>query len=114
MIDTIKFELQAPLMMPSQWQIPLPWGKYIRCWVDPTGRCLTRVECSLPKLVYGHNGRLIDNQEELDRAIEQLRMAVSKVAVMPELGEWMSAARCFERFMCQGDAWRNVFLCGRT
>jgi hypothetical protein len=29
MIDTIKFELQALLKMPSQCQIPLPSGKYI-------------------------------------------------------------------------------------
>jgi hypothetical protein len=89
MLDTIKFEMSAPLKVPGQCPIPLPWGKYIRCWVDPTTRILTRVECSLPKLVYGHNGRLIVDQEELDRAMERLRKEVSKVAEVPDLDEWV-------------------------
>jgi hypothetical protein len=93
MLDTIKFEMYAPLKVPCQCQIPLPSGKFIRLWVDPTQSYLTRVECSLPKLVYGHNGRLIDDQEELDRAMEQLREAVAKVADVPDSGVWVPS-RC--------------------
>src|ERR1035437_3193848 len=89
MIDTIKFEMFAPLKVPGQCQIPLPFGKNIRCWVDPTHWYLTRVECSLPKLVFGHNGRLIGDQGELDRAMEQLREAVAKVADVPDSGVWV-------------------------
>jgi hypothetical protein len=93
MLDTIKFEMYAPLKVPCQCQIPLPLGKFIRLWVDPTQSYLTRVECSLPKLVFGHNGRLIGDQGELDRAMEQLREAVAKVADVPDSGVWVPS-RC--------------------
>jgi len=93
MLDTIKFAMSVPLKTPGQCQIPLPSGKYFRCWIDPTHRFLTRVECSLPKLVYGHNGRLIGDQEELDHAIDQLRKEVAKVADVPDFGLWVPS-RC--------------------
>ena len=93
MLDTIKFELEAPLLVPGQCQIPLPLGRYIRCWVDLTKRYLTRVESSLPKLVFGHNGRLIATQGELTGALGQLGAAVAKVAEVPDIGDW-TPSRC--------------------
>ena len=93
MLDTTKFELQAPLLVPGQCQIPFPLWKTVRCWVDPTKRYLTRVECSLPKLVFGHNGRLIATQGELTGALGHLRAAVGKVADVPDIGDWVPS-RC--------------------
>jgi hypothetical protein len=89
MLDTFKFELSSPLLVPGQCQIPLPLGKYVRCWVDPIKRYLTRVECSLPKLLFGHNGRLIATQEELNRALTMLGAEVAKIAEVPDLADWV-------------------------
>ena len=33
---------------------------------------ITKIECELPKLLYGHNGRLIRSQSDLDRALMRL------------------------------------------
>ena len=40
------------------------WSKY--------PNAITKIECELPKLLYGHNGRLIRNQSDLDRALMRL------------------------------------------
>lgn len=86
MFDTVKFVLFAPLREPGARDNPLPGG--IRCWVDPTGKYLVAVECSLPKLLYGYNGRLISTPEEMARALGLLWDQVSTIAEVPDLGDW--------------------------
>jgi hypothetical protein len=44
---------------------------------------LIAVECSLPKLLWGHNGRLISTQPELDEALERLWHAANLIAMIP-------------------------------
>ena len=40
------------------------WSKY--------PKAITKIECELPKLLYGHNGKLICNQSDLDRALMRM------------------------------------------
>lgn len=43
----------------------------IRLW-STRPKTITKIECELPKLLYGHNGKLIRNQSDLDRALMRL------------------------------------------
>ena len=45
-------------------------------------------ECSLPKLLFGHNGRVLESQEQLDAALAKLRVVLGSVADVPATSEW--------------------------
>ena len=42
---------------------------------------VVKVEVDLPKLLYGHNGRLLKTQAELDRAFVRLKLALQTICV---------------------------------
>lgn len=49
---------------------------------------MTWVEASLPKVLYGHNGRLIANQSWLNAGLAKLKLELSTVADVPDLASW--------------------------
>ena len=83
MLDTVRFEVFAPLragMADRLWQ----WRPQIRLKPGPLGKHLQYIECcSLPRLLWEHNGRLISNQAELDEALTKLWQEANTVAEMP-------------------------------
>lgn len=92
MLDTVA------IAGPWEARKPLPPGCFkhpdrpIRLRADRSGRFLLRAEASLPKLLFGHNGRVLANQRELDAGIEQLLGALQEFAVIPPISE-ISAQR---------------------
>src|SRR5262245_65268689 len=86
MLDTVKFALDAQLRGLSRGVRPHPLVRFRRGALE--GR-IGSVECeSLPKLLWGHNGRVIATQAELDAALGQLWTEVNRVVEAPQLGEW--------------------------
>jgi len=59
-----------------------------RLKIDSTGRNVAWVECSLPRLLFGHNGKLLSTQDELDAALTKLREIGSRYAEVPPFAEW--------------------------
>jgi hypothetical protein len=49
---------------------------------------LVWVEVSLPKLLYGHNGRVLQNQAELDSALAKLCDHLGTICDVPEITTW--------------------------
>jgi hypothetical protein len=49
---------------------------------------LTLAECSLPKLLFGHNGRLIEDQAQIEEALQKLFSVLTTAAVMPPVKLW--------------------------
>lgn len=110
MIDTIQFTSTIPLQIDldqlTSFQQRFPkiqngerftststYSYHTRIWTFPMidvrlvstrSSAITKIECDLPKLLYGHNGRLIHNQAELDEAIRRL-VAILRHFVLPPL-----------------------------
>jgi hypothetical protein len=64
----------------------------IRVKFATSGSALRWAECSLPRLLWGHNGRVIENQAQLDAALEMLRSCLADYAEVGPI-EDMKATR---------------------
>lgn len=56
-----------------------------------TGECgtvLRSAEASLPKLLFGHNGRVIETQEQIDDGLNKFAQLLSREVLVPDLSEW--------------------------
>ncbi len=84
MFDTVAFILHAPLRS----GVPKPWCNGVRFKLGSLGSDIARVEASLPKLLWGHNGRLITSQAQLKRGLTKLWETVNALALVPPLSEW--------------------------
>lgn len=71
MVDTIKVRfIGTPhANVPAQRRLTLADG--VRFYHDGFGNC--KAEAELPKLIWGHNGRLLVNQAELDASVTRFR-----------------------------------------
>ena len=76
MVDTIKvwFTGTPRAHVPAGRRLTLADG--VRFYHDGFGNC--KAEAELPKLVWGHNGRLLANQAELDASVERFRSILSQ------------------------------------
>jgi hypothetical protein len=76
MVDTIKvwFTGAPHTQVPMHRKLALANG--VRFWHDGFGTC--KAEAELPKLLWGHNGRLLANQVELDASVAQFRSVLSQ------------------------------------
>ena len=85
MLDTVRFnfDIHSPLRPRMLLHHPV-----IRFKRTPLGDGLASLECSLPRLLWGHNGRVIANQAELDAGFAALWDEADKVAIIPALSDW--------------------------
>ena len=76
MVDTLKVGFMGKLKadLPSHRRLTLRDG--VRFWHDGFGNC--KAEAELPKLLWGHNGRLVSSQAELDESVARLRSILSQ------------------------------------
>lgn len=92
MLDTITvagpWPLRAALPPRRLVRLPAEPGGGVLIRVDSTGSNVDYAEASLPALLFGNNGRLLTNQDELDTAFEHLRGTVLKLAEVPPVLEW--------------------------
>jgi hypothetical protein len=56
--------------------------------VDSTGWYATRIECSVPRVLFGHNGRLIEDQQQFDSALNKLHEALLDFMHIAPIEEW--------------------------
>lgn len=86
MLDTVRFNVGGSLkasVLPGQLK-----KQGVKFFLDDTRRYLCAVECSLPKLLFGYNGRLILSQSEMDAAFEKLFKLVEGYADVPPFVQW--------------------------
>lgn len=60
----------------------------LKVWADYSGERLVKIEASLPKLLFGGNGRLLTNQEEIDASLDKCAGILSSIALVPDVAEW--------------------------
>jgi len=78
MVDTLKVRFTgAPhVSIPARRKLTLPGG-VVRFWHDGEGNC--KAEAELPKLLWGHNSRLVASQADIDASVTRLREIISQV-----------------------------------
>lgn len=84
--------------MSPGWRVhsPPPHGTklpHLRVKITPLSNRLVWLQASLPRVLYGHNGRVIASQAELNTAIETLRAYLQTFAEVPPLADWPTPAR---------------------
>lgn len=67
-----------------KWSFSLPG---LRLFCTDTGR-LTKLECELPSLLWGHNGRLIHDQDAIDKALQVLSKLLQFISPTDSNGEY--------------------------
>lgn len=88
MIDTITIRGPWRLRQTYPGRRKLTLAGVVKVWTDTTGTMLESAECSLPRLLYGHNGKVLANQAQLDAALAKLDLVLRSVADGPGVGEW--------------------------
>jgi hypothetical protein len=87
-IDTVSIsaDWRTRAALPGRRKLGLAPG--LRVWADATGTILDRVECSLPRLLFGHNGKVIANQGQLVAALAKLHAELDRIADAPPVDRW--------------------------
>ncbi len=88
MLDTIAIRADWPLRnhRPDGRNIQLSNTSPVRVGVKAIR--LVWAEVSLPKLLFGHNGRLLETQAQLDAALARLHDDLNGFAEVPEIAAW--------------------------
>ncbi len=88
MLDTMTIRGAWPLRqtLPARQKVSPAPG--VRIWADVTGRGLERAECSLARVLFGHNGKVLADQAQLDAALAKLNDVLNSVAEVPSEAEW--------------------------
>lgn len=58
-------------------------GVMVRC--SALGECVETAECSLPRLLFGHNGHLITDQTQVDAALNRFSDLLKDIAEIPNV-----------------------------
>ena len=88
MLDTVTAKLACPLhsRLPGRQKLTVVPG--LKVWADRFGEILEKAEFSLPKLLFGHNGRLLTSQTEIDDSLDKCAGILSTIARVPDVTEW--------------------------
>ncbi len=87
MLDTVRMKTPGKMLRPVarvEWLASL-----VKPFTSPDGLFLYAVECSLPRLLWEHNGRPIASQAELAAAWERLFAVTTSFADVPPLADWL-------------------------
>ena len=86
---TISGNWPARMSMPKgrRMKLPVDIAPCVTVSSDASGN-LESAECSLPRLLYGHNGYLLENQGQIDDALAKLYSKLSIVADVPDVSKW--------------------------
>jgi hypothetical protein len=87
MLDTVR--IVGP--WPAHERIParryMRLGKGVQVRTDNFGEEILWAEASLPRLLFGHNGRVLENQEQIDQVLNKLCDEIADVAIVPPVSE---------------------------
>src|SRR4029077_19445698 len=88
MLDTVTAKLACPLRIPLPGRQKLSLVRGLKVWADQSGERLEKVEFSLPKLLFGHNGRVLTSQAEIDVSLDKCADILSTIARIPDVPKW--------------------------
>jgi len=71
MLDTMTIRMSWPLTRPLPAGRKVTLRRGVKVWAGPTGESLEKAEFSMPTLLRGHNGYVLEDQDEIDSALEK-------------------------------------------
>lgn len=80
MLDTLTIRMCWPLTSPLPANRRLTLRRGVKAWAGASGDSLERAEFSLPTLLHGHNGYVLENQEQIDAALEKGDAALAEIS----------------------------------
>lgn len=87
MLDTVRMKTPGKMLRSVarvEWLASL-----VKPFTSPDGSFLYAVECSLPRLLWRHNGRPVASQAELSDAWQRLFNVSTSFADVPPLADWL-------------------------
>lgn len=87
MLDTVTVRICCPLRV-RLLKRKVDAAPGVRIWADAALETLQKVECSLPKVLFGHNGRVLENQDQIDAALKKCADILSAIALVPDISLW--------------------------
>jgi replication protein CRI len=90
MLDTVKITgpWQTHDRMPARCCLRVI--RNIRVRTDGSGGNIVWAEASLPRLVFGHNGRVLADQTQINEALNKLRNELSNFALVPPVSQFQA------------------------
>jgi hypothetical protein len=88
MLDTVMVKFHCTLRVRLRGRQKLTLALGIKVCADASGESLEKAEFSLPKLLFGHNGRVLSSQREIDAALEHASHLLSEIATVPDVIDW--------------------------
>ncbi len=86
MLDTIAVQCSCRFRAPFASAQMVRIGRAIRAWPYDGGRL--GAEFSLPKVLFGHNGRVLANQAEIDLALSEAAAGLATLGDIGDLNQW--------------------------
>jgi hypothetical protein len=80
MLDTVTIRMSWPLTNPLPANRKVTLRRGVKAWAAASGESLERAEFSLPTLLHGHNGYVLENQEQIDAALERGATALEGIS----------------------------------
>jgi hypothetical protein len=80
MLDTLTIRMSLPLIRPLPTSRKVRLQRGVKVWAGASGEFLERAEFSLPTLLHGHNGYVLENQQQIDAALENAAAVLAQVS----------------------------------
>jgi hypothetical protein len=80
MLDTVTIRMCWPLTRPLPAGRKVTLRRGVKAWAAASGESLERAEFSLPTLLHGHNGYVLENQDQIDAALEHGFAALAEIS----------------------------------
>jgi hypothetical protein len=80
MLDTLTIRMSWPLIAPLPACRKVSLRRGVKVWAGASGESLEKAEFSLPTLLHGHNGCVLENQEQIDGALEIAAAALAEIS----------------------------------
>jgi hypothetical protein len=80
MLDTVTIRISRPLTMPLPAGRKVTLRRGVKVWAGASGESLEKAEFSMPTLLHGHNGYVLENQQQVDAALESATAALAEIS----------------------------------
>ena len=88
MLDTIRIKAEWPMIRPFRGKRILRCNPHLRIGINSTGDMIEMAEFSVPGILYGHNGRVIEDQEQIDAGLSKIESELGKIARVTRYCDW--------------------------
>lgn len=88
MLDTVRIKCEWPVKGAASLPRIYALNRHLRLGFHPIRRVIEWIEFSVPGILFGHNGQLIESQEQIDAALDKVTAILRTFAEVPPVAEW--------------------------